>query len=242
MLIHPDRLTHAKGVLIDLDGTLVTAGIPIRGARELLATVAGRFAIVSNNAEHTPDELAADLAAIGLSVPPERIVLAGALALELIARERPAARVLLLSSRSLKSYAARIGLTVVDEAPEMVVLGRDRHFSYERLMHAANAVRGGAALVAANPDLTHPGAAGGVVPETGALLAAVLACTGPIAHRIVGKPEQTLFHAALDKLGCAPHEAVMIGDNLETDGRGAERLGMQFIHVQPHIEQLAYAR
>ena len=177
--------------------------------------------------------------AVGVTVRPRRIVLAGTLALELVARDRPGARVMLLGSPSLHAFAAALGLAVDDRQPDVVVVGRDRRFSYERLCLAANAVRAGAALVVANPDLTHPGTAGSIVPETGAILAAILACTGPTAHRIVGKPEHTLFLAGLEQLGCAPHEAVMIGDNVETDGRGAERLGMHFIRVQPHIEQLA---
>jgi HAD superfamily hydrolase (TIGR01450 family) len=239
MLVDPNHLHRARGVLVDLDGTLLTGGALVGGARELLASVAGRFAIVSNNAEHTPDELAEVLARLGLDVPARRIVLAGTLALELVARDRPGARVMLLGSPSLHAFAAALGLAVDDRQPDVVVVGRDRRFSYERLCLAANAVRAGAALVVANPDLTHPGTAGSIVPETGAILAAILACTGPTAHRIVGKPEHTLFLAGLEQLGCAPHEAVMIGDNVETDGRGAERLGMHFIRVQPHIEQLA---
>jgi HAD superfamily hydrolase (TIGR01450 family) len=242
MLVDPDHLHHARGVLVDLDGTLLTGETLVGGARELLAMVEGRFVIVSNNAEHTPAELAAMLGSLGLDVPADRIVLAGTLALELIARDLPQARVMLLGSPSLHDFAQALGLRVDDDHPEVVVVGRDRRFSYERLRLAANAVRAGAMLVAANPDLTHPGLAGGIVPETGAILAAILACTGPTAHRVVGKPEHTLFLAGLALLGCAPHEAVMIGDNIETDGRGAERLGMPFIRVQPHVEQLAHSR
>jgi HAD superfamily hydrolase (TIGR01450 family) len=242
MLIDPDHLRSARGVLVDLDGTLLAGGRIVGGARELLGLVAGRFAIVSNDAEHTPEELAMRLGSFGLSVPPDRIVLAGAVALDLIARERPGAPVMLLASHALHAYAKKRGLRLVEDHPDVVVVGRDRRFSYDRLHAAANAVRAGALLVATNPDVTHPGEVGGIVPETGALLAAILACTGPTPHRIVGKPERALFLAGLEQLRCTPSEAIMIGDNEETDGRGAENLGMRFIRVEPTIERLARPR
>ena len=42
----------------------------------------------------------------------------------------------------------------------------------------------------------------------------------------VGKPEAAIFQHALDALGIAPGDAVMIGDNLEWDVGGAERVGI----------------
>jgi ribonucleotide monophosphatase NagD (HAD superfamily) len=123
-------------------------------------------------------------------------------------------------------------LTLAEEVVDLVVLARDRRFTYARLARAAEAVRRGASLIATNPDRTHPGPEGAIVPETGALLAALIACVGPIAHRIVGKPEPALFEAGLARLGVAAHEAVMIGDNEETDGLGARRLGLRFVKVE----------
>jgi putative hydrolase of the HAD superfamily len=42
----------------------------------------------------------------------------------------------------------------------------------------------------------------------------------------IGKPEAAIFRHALDALGIAPGDAVMIGDNLEWDVGGAERVGI----------------
>ena len=42
----------------------------------------------------------------------------------------------------------------------------------------------------------------------------------------VGKPEAAIFQRALDELGIAPGDAVMIGDNLEWDVGGAEHVGI----------------
>jgi 4-nitrophenyl phosphatase len=121
---------------------------------------------------------------------------------------------------------------LVRDEPDIVVLMRDARFTYAKLERAANAVRNGAKLVVANGDRTHPGPAGRLVPETGALLAALLACAGEQAQvEVVGKPGPLLFERACRSLGISPQQAVMIGDNPETDGEGARRLDMKSIIV-----------
>jgi HAD superfamily hydrolase (TIGR01450 family) len=230
---------EACGFLVDVDGTLISSGQALPEARQFLSDLRDRFVLVSNDAEHTPDELAHKLQRLQLTVSAKRIVLAGTTAIDDVAIEKPGARVMLLASASLQAYARQAGLWIVDNEVEVVILGRDRHFSYDKLATAANAIRGGATLVVANPDLVHPGPRGAVVPETGALLAALLACTGRVPYRVVGKPEPTLFTAALTLLGTLPKDTVMIGDNPATDGEGARRLGIGYIEVHngrlPHV-------
>lgn len=221
----------AAGYLIDLDGTLMSGRIALPGAVQLVHRLGERLVIVSNDAEHTPAQLAGRLNAARLQVPAERIVLAGTTALELVATQQPRAKVMLIASIALRRYARYLGLRVADERPDVVVLARDRRFTYAKLVKCANAVRAGARFVVSNPDHTHPGHAGDVVPETGALAAAVFACTGPVPHQVVGKPEPTLFLKGLALLGIERHAGVVIGDNPETDGAGAIRLGLRYVHA-----------
>lgn len=225
-------LPRANGYLVDLDGTLIGGQALLPRAHGLLEAVAGRFVILSNDAEHTPHQLARRLRGLGLSVPAERIVLAGTAALDQVSASHPRARVMVLGSAALRGYARRLGLHSVDERPDVVVLGRDRRFTYAKLAAVANALRAGAEFVVANPDRSHPGPNGEVVPETGALLAAVFACAGQVPCRVVGKPEPTLFLRGLAVLGIGARDAVMIGDNPDTDGVGARRIGMRFHQVE----------
>ena len=44
-----------------------------------------------------------------------------------------------------------------------------------------------------------------------------------------GKPEPLVFERALDELGVAPGEAMMVGDNFKRDVEGARRLGMSAV-------------
>jgi HAD superfamily hydrolase (TIGR01450 family) len=219
----------ARAYLVDLDGTLVIGNKVLPGAISFVEAAQDRLALISNDAEHTPWQLARGLRRLGLRIAPERIVLAGTTALDLIARDRPAARIMLLGSRALHIYALRVGLWPVRDHPDVVLVARDRHFTYGKLAAAANAVRDGAELVVANPDLVHPGEAGSVVPETGALLSAILACAGPAPYRIIGKPEPELYRRALACIGAEAQDVVVVGDNPATDGAGAARLGIRFV-------------
>lgn len=229
-----------RGWLIDLDGTLVCGDRAMPGAQAFLKACPGRFVVVSNDAEHTPAELAARLRRMGFDIPTNRIVLAGALALDDIATRRPGARLLMLASDGLARHARERGLKPVRARPDIVFLGRDRRFSHARLARAANAVRVGAELVVANPDLVHPGPGGMVVPETGALLAALLACTGPVNYRLVGKPEPALFAAGLALLGHPKQTVAMLGDNPRTDGEGARRFGLRYVEIADGVFPLAH--
>lgn len=226
-----DILEDADGVLFDLDGTLVSEGKPLPWAKELLAASGSHFAIVTNDAEHMPTQIARMLGRAGLAVPAERIVAAGAETLALVAQEMPGATVLLAASNALKMYAHHLGLAVRQDHVDAVVIGRDRGFSYRTLIAAANEVIAGARLFVANPDHVHPGRSGRVIPDTGALAGALLACTGPRPYRVVGKPESHLFEIGLDILGTEPARTVMVGDNPETDGAGARRLGLRYVPI-----------
>ena len=59
----------ARGYLVDLDGTLMSGGRPLAWAQDLLAAIEGRFVIVSNDAEHTSLQLAAQIQPFGGTQP-----------------------------------------------------------------------------------------------------------------------------------------------------------------------------
>lgn len=222
-----------KGFLIDLDGTLASGHHLLPGARELIEATAGRCVIVSNDSEHTPEQLARRFRQWRLPVPAERIVLAGVATLEVAAEQRPGSRLLLLGSAALRRMARNLGFELAEHDVETVIVARDRQFNYTKLAVAARAVRDGAEVLVAAPDLSHPGADGYPVPEAGALAAALFAVTGPVAHRVIGKPQPELFRHACTRIGVAPRHCVVIGDNPRTDGAGARGLGVPFWQVMP---------
>lgn len=227
-------IEEAEGILLDWDGCAAIGNRPSAAAVRLITRYRDRIAIVSNNTTHLPEDIWRILQQAGVSLPVDRIVLAGTETLRHAAGSN-AARVLLFADDRLRKYGRSLGLNLAREQADLVVLLRDTRFTYRKLERAANALQGGARLVVANADLTHPGPRQRIVPETGALLAALMACVAPhdVQPEIIGKPSRVLFERACAALGVAPEETVMIGDNPATDIAGADACGLKGVLIGP---------
>lgn len=228
-------LVRARGILLDWDGCVAIENRVVPQAIELILNHRDKVAIVSNNSSALPTDFVEILQHHGINLAIDRIILAGAEALLAVSSEK-SARVYLIASERMQAYASDLGIVLDDQDPNIVLLMRDDRFSYEKLALAANALLAGARLVVANADLSHPGADRRVVPETGALLAAVMACTGnpEKGWQQIGKPGPTLFSKACMALGVEASDAVMIGDNPQTDIEGAALAGIPAILIGQH--------
>lgn len=227
-------IAAAGGILLDWDGCAAVGNRPTREALAFIERHAAKLAIVSNNSTLLTEDITGILSDAGVSFPEAHVFLAGVAGLNYAARFMNA-RTIVLASPRMKALAHRLGVTLVRADADVVVLLRDTHFSYAKLERVVRSLTRGARLVVANPDMTHPGLNGSVVPETGALLAAIGACVdlSRIDIQFIGKPSAFLFESACAALKIPPASAVMIGDNLETDIEGARRLGMPGVLVFP---------
>lgn len=223
----------ARGFLLDWDGCCAIDNVLTAAAAAFLRTHHERTAIVSNNSSNTVDDFLGILSAAGIDMPREQVVLAG---VEAIDRATKAGQVdvMVLAHPRMRAVARNIGIRLNRDEADVVVLLRDTRFSYSRLERAANALRKGARLIVANPDLTHPGAEGRIIPETGALLSALGSCVNldAVEMEIVGKPKPGLYLKACRALNLEPEGVVMMGDNPATDLAGAEALGMKSLLVR----------
>ena len=247
-MIYPDfpslkpYLRSSAGILIDLDGTLMSGGRLYPDARPFLESLDQPFVILSNDSEHTADELAQMFHHQGIALHANQFILAGVALVEEFARMEPGARVMILGAPALQALARQRGLVLDDECPVAIMVMRDPEFSYQRLTLAAGALHRGARMIVACPDVSHPSPSGDPVPEAGALAAAIQACTSINEYAVFGKPEPALYELATRRLGIPPFACAMIGDNPDTDGVGAHRLDMTFYQISRlKNERLKYA-
>jgi 4-nitrophenyl phosphatase len=112
---------------------------------------------------------------------------------------------------------------------DAVLVGLDPDFDDRRLAVAARAVRAGARFIATNADALDP-TPSGFRPGAGAMVAAIRDATG-VEPLVIGKPEPAMFHAILDATGVGPEEALVIGDNPDSDIRAAHRAGIESVLV-----------
>jgi HAD superfamily hydrolase (TIGR01450 family) len=227
-------LDSAALVLIDLDGCLAFGNDPHQAAPALIERLGSRYAVLSNNSTQTPASLAEDLHSRGLKVDPDRIILAGALMIDLLAANGGRPLVALFAAPEMTDYALSKGLQLsLGGDADIVALARDTTFTYDKLQRGVALLAGGAKFVVSNPDLTHPGRGQVPVPETGSLLKSFQACLPGAAPDIIGKPSAVMFETALARFNGTTATTVMIGDNPMTDGLGAERAGIRALLVGP---------
>jgi glycerol-1-phosphatase len=213
-------------ILLDLDGVLYRWPEPIDGAADALQALrdAGkRIAFVTNNSSRTPAQVAERLASVGVDAKPEEVV-TSALATATLLAERGVGSAFVVGEGGLLEALGDAGIRVVDASAEadVVVVGFDRGADYMKLKDASVLVERGVPLIASNADPSFPAPGGESWPGAGALLAAIETTTGTRAE-VVGKPEPPLFERALSS--AAGGRPLVVGDRLDTDIAGAERLG-----------------
>jgi len=218
-------------VCCDLDGVIWRGDAPIPNAAAGVATLrdAGiRVVYVTNNSSGTRAEYVAKLAACGVEAAPADVLSSAMAAARLLAADfAPGTRVLSYAGPGVHEALEEAGLRPVDAEPATaVVAGFHRDFDFDRLAAAADAVRAGARFVATNLDPTYPTATG-LVPGTGALVAAIATASGRPAE-VAGKPYPPM--AALVREVCGP-TGVMVGDRPSSDGAFAAALGWPFALV-----------
>ena len=197
--------------VICLDGTILSNGHAAVGAVAFLRAIAGRYMLISNNSRDTGRSMSEKLKRAGISVPDSCIILAGEQTVHAVAERYPKARCIILASRVLSHAAHRAGLVTVPNEAEVVLVGRDSTWTYQRLAQIANEVARGAVLVGTNAETTLIAANGQIIPDTGSIIAAVEAVTGRRAVCMFDKSLAPLVRMAVQRLECDPSDVVVVG-------------------------------
>ena len=241
-------LDTVHAFLLDLDGVLHRGKERLPGAVELVDTLLATrtpFLVMTNNATSTPDQVAARLNGMGIAVDREQVYSSAMATTGWLQQRYPAgSRVLYVGETGLRSALEEGGFALVDshKDAEVVVAALDRSATYARLAEATLAINVGCPFVATNPDRNIP-TERGIEPGAGAIQALLEASTG-VAPIVIGKPKTAFFELAIERLGCAPDETVMVGDRYDTDILGGARAGIRTVAVLTGIstaEELAAA-
>lgn len=219
-----------KAVVSDMDGVLWRSETPLPGLTDLFDFLRERhipFMLATNNSTKSVAQYVEKLAGFDLAIAPEHIVTSSVATALYLKTRKPGAQVYTVGMFGLDQALTGQGFKLVDEnadTADFVVAGLDRNLTYDKIKAANRLIRRGATFIGTNPDITFP-TPEGPTPGAGTILAAIEAPSGqkPV---IVGKPSPLMFEMALERLGVAPEEALMIGDRLETDILGGNRAGM----------------
>lgn len=226
-------LRQISNLIVDMDGVLYRGQESLPGAREFLTYLVEErvpFILATNNSTLTPGQYVAKLSGLGMEVTEERVLTSGqASALHLARVAPPGSKVYAIGEDGLFSALRGQGFELTKRGVQYVVVGLDRQLTWDKLRVAALAIRAGATFVGTNPDTTLP-TEEGLVPGTGANLAALEAATG-VTPLIIGKPQPALLQLAMKKMGVTQDGTAIIGDRLETDILGGKHAGITTVLV-----------
>jgi len=230
---HTTPLDALRGFILDMDGTTYLGDVLIPGAERFFARLAERgipYLFLTNNSSQNAETYARKLTRLGLQVIRDQVLTSGEATARWLAQHRPGRRLFVLGTPSLQAEFAAHGFQIVDEKPDVVVLGFDKTLTYQRLAQACDFIRDGVEYIATHPDINCP-LPGRYIPDAGAMMAAIEASTGRRPDVIIGKPNSLIFLEAVRRLGSTPETTAMIGDRLYTDIVGARRAGLVAILV-----------
>jgi HAD superfamily hydrolase (TIGR01458 family) len=238
-------LRGVRALLLDLDGVIVAAGTAVSGAAEAIAELERRgmaFRIVTNTSAVSRVTLSRWSERLGARIPPERFESALSASAAWTARTFPDEPLYVLASDDAKTEFAGQMLLSHEEAgaPDAraaaVVIGDSpEEATYDNLNHAFRLVRSGAKLVGMhrNPWWLTPA---GPTLDSGSFVVG-LEFAAETRATIIGKPSAGFFAQAVRDLRreagrqLARRDIAMVGDDVRTDVRAAQRSGLRGILV-----------
>jgi 4-nitrophenyl phosphatase len=227
-------LTKFKTILLDGDGVLWKSNDPIPGINPFFNFLTDQgisWALLTNNNTRTAQDYIQKLSNFGISAGKNSVFTSCTVTADyLLDRFGKDAKLHIVGMDGLITTLEEAGFKItvgeqIQEGPvDAVVAGMDRQINHEKIKIAMRLILEGAAFIATNTDGSFP-TPEGVNPGTGMVIGALQFTTG-IEPYIVGKPQPAIFEAALQALGSDPGQTLMVGDRLETDILGANRLGI----------------
>jgi 4-nitrophenyl phosphatase len=236
-----EGLRKLRGLIIDMDGVLWQGDVAHPGLNKFFDVLRQReikFVLATNNNTQAPEGFAQKARRLGVEVLPEQVVTAAVATVHYLRLTyAPGSRIYVVGEASLKGLIAEAGFALAETDVSAVVATMDRQLTYDMLKRASLLIRGGADFIGPNPDTSYP-TQEGIVPGGGAILAAISASSDrqPV---IMGKPESWIFKICMDRMQLEPGETASLGDRLNTDIAGGQRLGLKTILVLSGVATLA---
>jgi 4-nitrophenyl phosphatase len=236
-------LSRKSLFLFDLDGVFYKgkeSRIELGGAKivEALRSRGKRLFVLTNNSTDSVRTVLSRLDELGIRLSEDEILTSALLTADYLLSRYGKVSYYLVGEPGLEQEMSRFGHHRTEgEKADFVVVGLDRGLSYEKLDHAARLVRSGASIIATHSARLYMYATGPAV-ATGPIVKAIEYATGKRAI-VVGKPSGLMFKMALQRASCRNADAVMVGDQVETDVLGANRAGIDAILVTTGVDKTA---
>lgn len=231
-------------ILFDLDGTLYIGDQAIPGAIATLAQLRERGIVlrfITNTTTKSQDELVAQLRVMGFQLDADELISAAVAAtLELHNLQQQAGRPLRIWPLVADAIKPDFNEFISDERqPDYVVLGDiGERWDLNLINRLFNVMHSGAELIA-----LHKGrfwqTSDGLKADIGFFVAGLEYVSSKTA-RIMGKPNREFYQRVLDSAKVKAQDALMVGDDIDSDVDGAQLIGIKGCLVKTGKFRQAY--
>ena len=249
------RIQGTKGVILDMDGTLVLGDkasgghVALPGAVDLIAALRAKhipFRIFTNGSAKPPHVYAASLRRAGFVLEDAEFMTPTTVAAAWF-RRKGLHRIRVLGDAEVEQPLAAAGLEVIApddpaEGIQAVYSAWFKGFTFPALELACRDLWAGAALATASHVPFFAAAGGRAIGSSFAINAMLKAMTGKRAT-IVGKPSLVAFRQALKLMGLKPVDAphvLVVGDDSALESRMANAAGAISVGVATGLNPLEY--
>jgi len=223
----------------DLDGVLSVGKENPRylGGRQVVKEIKSlgkKTFVLTNDSTHTREEIRQNLTRLEFNFALDEILTSSFLTANYLRQKFGVASFFLIGEDGLRRELEAAGHRPTERTPQVVVVGFDRRLTYEKLDNALRFLKEGSQLIGSYGGAVYMSDHGPAL-SAGPIIKALEYGSGKKAI-MIGKPSPRMFRLALQSGHEKAAEAVMVGDQMETDLLGARRAGVHTILVLTGVE------
>ena len=221
-----NSLNSVQGFLFDIDGVLYIDDTPISGAIDAINTLKGtgypcRF--ITNTTVKNRQQIVDKLKCMGFSITAEEIFSAPQATLRYLQQQDTGVRCKLYVAESI--LADFEGIQQTTGIPTHVVIGDiGPVWNFDLLNNILADLLAGAELIAIHKNRFWE-TQDGLRMDIGGFIAALEYANNRPA-RVMGKPSRDFFDLAVNDLGVPKSAVAVIGDDIDSDVKGAQEAGL----------------
>lgn len=212
-ILNWETFSKYDNFVFDLDGTLYLGGILLKGADVLfnkLVKLGKNVMVMTNNSANSPDEYAKRLVNLGFKCANDMVINSTTATINYINKHYPGKKVFLVGTTSMKEQLKKANIILVDNNPDIVLIGNDQELTTAKLVKACHYLQDGAVFLGSNPDLSLPLKGGYYTCDCGSICKMIELTTNK-KPKFIGKPNKSML-SFIEK-----GTTIIVGDRLYTD-------------------------
>lgn len=213
------KINEIELFLLDMDGTIYLENDLFDGSIDFINKIINKnkkYVFMTNNSSKSKSDYLAKLKRLNIPCTEENIFTSG-MAMGIYLNENYLdKKVYLVGTKALKDELLSYNVNLVEENPDIVVVGFDRELTYEKLEKACKFLCDGAIFLATNPDFVCPIEDKRYIPDCGSFCQMITIATGKKPFYI-GKPNPNMVYLLSKKFNIPCSKTAVIGDRVYTD-------------------------